>query len=209
MGATAFWSILILRFSISFFTLGIRVIKKLETLRGLHNSIPWSLYTSQTSSEQYILPLSNLNSRSYCWPTYLWYDTGAFNCCFGRLIHQLSFLARPMNELKGVSLTVFDASRTFKPSGESTTTPQWVHFDIVPNFMYGLCDDWLSMKTISPTWRSLTVLLSHDTAITTTIIAKSIFLIINSILYYLCRYIKYVIIYMPTLQHFVANLLRC
>ena len=43
------------------------------------------------------LPMSNLNSRSY---------------------------AAPINRANGVSLTVFDASSTFSPSGVFTTIPQ-------------------------------------------------------------------------------------
>jgi histidinol-phosphate/aromatic aminotransferase/cobyric acid decarboxylase-like protein len=47
--------------SISFLTFEIRANGKFETFLGSHSSIPWSLYMSHTSSEQYILPLSNLN----------------------------------------------------------------------------------------------------------------------------------------------------
>ena len=55
--------------------------------------------------------------------------------CLGRFTVQFSFFAEAMNLAKGVSLTVMDASRTFNPSGVFTTTPQCVHFDMVPTLI--------------------------------------------------------------------------
>lgn len=59
-----------------------------------------------------------------------------------------------MNLAHGVSLTVFDASRTFSPFGVFTTIPQCVHLDIVPILIYGDWNDLLSMKIMSPSLMS-------------------------------------------------------